>query len=202
MLIRMPMPIKVHYWHIILAWALLGPSSLLAQVLPTIRAVVGRPVLQELMGGCSLRCAFPWTTTAILPGRTRQPVYALDDCDASTAWIDPNPTVGTKLEFRFPAKLPTELNDTPFYGFDTVSGVIRPIENFKAYSRIKKAKVWYNGKPLFYVVFSDTPRWQSVTFEDIMARQGDLLAIEILEVYPGQKSPNVAITEVVLQGAH
>ena len=34
-------------------------------------------------------------------------LYA-DDNDASTAWIDPNPTVGTKLQFQFPGKLQDE----------------------------------------------------------------------------------------------
>jgi hypothetical protein len=80
-----------------------------AQWLPTIKAVVGQPVLQELMGGCSMQCAFPWTTSALVSGKSPQIVYTLDDNDASTAWIDPNPTIGTKLQFQFPAKLPSEL---------------------------------------------------------------------------------------------
>ena len=52
-----------------------------------------------------------------LGSRSKSPqiVYTLDDNDASTAWIDPNPTIGTKLQFQFPAKLPPELNGTPFY---------------------------------------------------------------------------------------
>ncbi len=149
-----------------------------------------------------MRCAFPWTTTALAPGKAPQPVYTLDDNSASTAWIDPNPTVGTKLQFQFPAKLPRDLNGTPFYGFDFASGTVMPFESFKNYSRIKKAEIFYNGKPLYYVSFADTYRWQNVFFEDIPANQGDTMTLEILEVYPGKKSSNVAVTEFVLQGAH
>ena len=66
----------------------------------------------------------------------------------------------------------------------------------------KKAKLFYNGKALNYVVFADTYRWQHVNFADIMANQGDKMTLEILEVYPGIKSPNAAVTEIILQGAH
>jgi hypothetical protein len=65
---------------------------------------------------------------------------------------------------QFPAKLPPELNGTPFYGFDFASGVDRPVEAFKNYARINKAKLFYNGKALYYVVFADTYRWQHVNF--------------------------------------
>jgi hypothetical protein len=87
----------------LLAMAVFWPLCLPAQWLPTIKAVVGQPVLQELMGGCSMRCAFPWTTSALFSGKSPQIVYTLDDNDASTAWIDPNPAIGTKLQFQFPA---------------------------------------------------------------------------------------------------
>jgi hypothetical protein len=113
------------------AVAVFWPLCLPAQWLPTIKAVVGQPVLQVLMGGCSMQCAFPWTTSALVSGKSPQIVYTLDDNDASTAWIDPNPTIGTKLQFQFPAKLPPELNGIPFYGFNFASGVVRPVEAFK-----------------------------------------------------------------------
>jgi hypothetical protein len=108
----------------LLAMAVFWPLCLPAQWLPTIKAVVGQPVLQELMGGCSMRCAFPCRTSALVSGKSPQIVYTLDDNDASTAWIDPNPAIGTKLQFQFPAKLLPELNGTPFYGFDFASGVV------------------------------------------------------------------------------
>jgi hypothetical protein len=173
-----------------LAWA--GPDLIQAQV--------GHPVVPELMGGCSLRCAFPWATFAMAPGKPQTPVYTLDDNDKDTAWTDA--VVGSKLFFQFPKKLPKELNDTPFYGFDFANGNIKNDELFKAYGRVKKMRLFYNGKPFADVALADTKRWQEVTFDDIMARQGDVFSVQILEIYPGAKFPAAAITEFILQGAH
>ncbi|KAB2640237.1 MAG: hypothetical protein DVB30_02265 [Verrucomicrobia bacterium] len=50
------------------AWSLLAllaiSSSVHADSLPLLKPKVGDPVLQELLGGCSLRCAFFWETLA------------------------------------------------------------------------------------------------------------------------------------------
>ena len=165
-----------------------------------IQAQVGHPVVQELMGGCSMRCAFPWQTFATLPGGSPTPVYTLDDNDADTAWMDG--VVGAKLTFQFPKKLPKELNDTPFYGFDIADGKITSDSEFKQWGRVKKVRLFYNGRAFADVAFADTRRWQNISFDDIMARQGDVFAMQILEVYPGSKYPMAAITELILQGAH
>ena len=41
-----------------------------------------------------------------------------------------------------------------------------------------------------------------MTFPDVFVRSGDSMTFEILEIYPGEKGAGVAITELVLQGAH
>jgi hypothetical protein len=147
-----------------------------------------------------MRCAFPWQTFATLPGKERTPVYTLDDNDTDTAWTDG--VVGARLTFEFPKKLPKELNDTPFYGFDIANGVIKNDGVFKQYGRVKKVRLYYNGKAFADVALADTRRWQNVTFDDIMARQADVFSMEILEVYPGTKFPTAGITELILQGSH
>ncbi len=167
---------------------------------PLIQAQVGHPVVQELMGGCSLKCAFPWETTAVLPGKSPVPVYTLDDNDEATAWTDG--VVGAKLYFQFPKKLPKELNDTPFYGFDIADGMVSSDSVFKQWGRVKKVRLYYNGKAFADVALANTRHWQNISFDDIMARQGDIFSMEILEVYPGNKYPTAAITELILQGAH
>ncbi|MGB8352642.1 MAG: hypothetical protein WCD79_02015 [Chthoniobacteraceae bacterium] len=186
---------------------LLIPCSLLAGDLPSLQAKIGEPVLQELMGGCSLKCAFPWEVD-IVPAatpndKTGHPVYATNDDDATSAWVDDGATsIGTKIIFHFPKKLPKELEQTPFYGFDIANGYTKSETIWKSYARIKKARLYYNNKPLYIVDFPDTRRWQQVSFDDIMVRHGESMTLEILEVYPGTKSQDVAITEIVLQGAH
>ena len=180
------------------------PASLLAQNLQVIKAEVDTPVLQELMGGCSLVCAFPWETKCLTPGKSSYPVYTLKDDDATTAWIDNRRegSIGTKLLFEFPKKIIRELRETPFYGFDLANGYVKSDSLWKSYSRVKKVRMSYNGKPLYFITFADSKRWQRVSFDDIFIKQGDSMSLEILEVFPGSKFPGVAITELVLQGAH
>ena len=190
-----------------LVFSILCPAALLAQNLPSLQAKTGMPVLQELMGGCSLKCAFPWEVYVVSSGaandKAGHPVYTTNDDDATTAWVDESATsVGTKLIFRFPKKLPKELEQTPFYGFDIANGLTKSESLWKSYARVKRAKLSYNGKPLYFIDFPDTRRWQQVSFDDIMIRHGDSMTLEIVEIYPGTKSQHVAITEIVLQGAH
>ncbi|CAN5763024.1 hypothetical protein BH09VER1_BH09VER1_50880 [soil metagenome] len=188
-------------WRVFLL-AFILPQGIWAG-LPTIKAVVGEPVVQALMGGCSLRCAFPWETKFVVPGQGAVVTYDLDDSYAASAWIDPHAGPGTKLTMQFPKKLPAEYKDNiPFYGFDIANGKVKPVEEFKRYARVKRLRMSYNGKAVCEIALADSWKWQHVTFDDIMANQGDEVTFEILETYPGTAFPNVAITEFLLQGAH
>jgi hypothetical protein len=172
---------------------------------PVIKANVDEPVLQELMGGCSLKCAFPWKVELQLSANQKPAATkVLNDDNAESAWVAPDGTsgVGVKFRFVFPKKLPPELEETPLYGLDFINGVWKSDEQWKAHGRVKKARLYYNDKPFRDLVFADSPRWQRVSFPDIMVRSGDSMSFEILEIYPGEKGAGAAITEIVLQGAH
>jgi len=171
--------------------------------LPTLKAKTGTPVVPELMGGCSMKCAFPWTVESV-PSTGGKPVKVtvLNDEKPSPAWTDPV-GVGARLTFRFPKKIPAEMDgQVPFYGLDVIDGDWSTEENWKTAARVKRVKVYYNGKPVFFVLFSDTRRWQHLSFDDIMVHSGDSMTLEILEIYPGAKSAPTAVSEIVLQGAH
>ena len=63
---------------------LLSCGVLGAEEIPQLKARAGMPVIQELMGGCSLTCAFPWeavTGTSTFGGG----IAALNDADSLTA---------------------------------------------------------------------------------------------------------------------
>jgi hypothetical protein len=80
---------------------------------PEMKAKVGEPVVQELMGGCSLKCAFHWNVEAqSLPGQKPVEVKVLNDENADTAWFAPDGTtgVGAKLRLLFPKKLSGEMD--------------------------------------------------------------------------------------------
>jgi hypothetical protein len=96
--------------------------------IPQLKAKAGMPVIQELMGGCSLTCAFPWeavTGTSTFGGG----IAALNDADSLTAWT--NAQIGDTLIFKFPSNLPRELNGTPFYGVDIAKWASASGERFQ-----------------------------------------------------------------------
>lgn len=174
-----------------------------AEELPILKATVGTPVVPELMGGCSMKCAFPWTVEA-RPAQAAKsaPVTTLNDNQPSPPWTNAH-AIGTKITFFFPTKLPSVMEDNvPFYGFDVINGDWTNEETWKNAARVKKARFWYNGKALYTVLFADTRHWQHFSFDDIMVHSGDRMTLEILEIYPGAKAGPLAISEVVLQGAH
>ncbi len=178
-----------------------------SEAVEQIKADVEEPVLEELMGGCSLKCAFRWHVEAV-PAKSgkAKPVKALNDESAQTPWTAPHASkkgkVGTKLRLVFPKKLPAEIEgETPVYGLDIINGYWKSEELWSEYARVKKVRLYYNNKPLCDVAFADTRRWQRSLFPDQMVRSGDSMMIEILEVYPGKRQ-EVAISELVLQGAH
>lgn len=178
---------------------LLLPGLLHAEDIPTLKARVGRPVVQELMGGCSLTCSLPWNATD--EDKSASKIAALNDSDAMTAWTEAE--AGEKLIFKFPANLPRELNGTPFYGIDIANGRLYPERDFKDLGRIKTMRLFHNGKPLYTIELADTRRWQHVEFDDVYLNIGDTLMLEILDLYPGRTTAKTAaITEIVLQGAH
>ncbi len=173
---------------------------------PVIKAKVEEPVLQELMGGCSLKCGFAWRVEMqSAAGQKPVAVKVLNDENADTAWVAPEGVsgVGVKLRLLFPKKLrKEEEGQIPLYGLDLINGDWKTEEQWRARGRVKRVRLYYNEKPFREVVFADSRRWQRLTFDDIMIRSGDSLTLEILEVYPGEKGAGAGLAEIVLQGAH
>jgi len=170
------------------------------------KAKVEEPVLQELMGGCSLKCGFSWSVELqATAGQKSVTVEVLNDENAETAWRAPagSSGVGARFKLVFPKKLRPEMEgETPLYGLDLINGDWKTDEQWKARGRVKRARLYYNDRPFRDVVFADSRRWQRLTFPDFMVRSGDSMTLEILEVYAGNKHAGAAITEIVLQGAH
>jgi len=173
---------------------------------PGIKAKVEEPVLQELMGGCSLRCGFPWGMEVHLAaGQKPIAVKVLNDDNAETAWVAPEGASGVGVKFRlvFPKKLRAEEEgQIAFYGLDFINGANKSEEQWKAHGRVKRVRLYYRDQPFREVLFADSRRWQRIEFPDLMVRSGDSMTFEILEIYPGEKGAGAAITEIVLQGAH
>jgi hypothetical protein len=172
---------------------------------PAVKAKTEEPVLEELLGGCSLRCAFRWSVE-VTAGTSEQgkAVKFLNDESAQTAWVAPdaNGGVGTRFRLLFPKKLPAEMEGAaPVYGLDLINGCWKTEELWEQHARLKKARLYYNGKPFCDVQFADSRRWERLTFPDFFVKSGDSMTLEVLEIFPGKGKP-LAITEIVLQGGH
>lgn len=150
-----------------------------------------------------MKCAFPWTVEGT-PSRAAKSakVTVLNDEKPSPAWTDPR-GIGAKITFLFPKTIPSEMDgEVPFYGLDIINGDWTTDATWKATARMKKARLYYNGKAIYDVSFPDTRRWLHVNFDDIMVHSGDRLTLVVLEIYLGRKGAPLAVSEVVLQGAH
>ena len=91
----------------------------------------------------------------------------------------------------------------PFYGLELINGDARGMLAWKGCAHIKKARLHYNGRALYDLVFPDTVRrWSTVAFDPIMIRSGDVIMLEILELHPHAAGDRLAIAEVKLMGAH
>lgn len=166
------------------------------------RAVKAEPVVEDLMGGCSLQCAFNWTVEVQMPGTGKYiPLPTLYDESAEVGWVTDADAVGALFRFTFPKKRTPELEETPLYGIDVVNGLWKTEDLWAEHARLKKVRLHFKGKPFRDVLFPDTRRWVQAEFPDIWIKAGDVLYMEVLEVYPG-KNRKLAISEFVLQGAH
>ncbi len=170
-----------------------------AETLPMIEAKVTYPVLQELMGGCSLRCAFFWETLA---GNPAKPASELCDDDAMTGWMAPDEWSNAPITFHLPAKLPRDCRDTPFYGLSLANGMIESPQAFRSHARVRTMRLSLNGKPIARLRLADTWKWQDFRFGDLLLNQGDVITLTIEEIYPGKESQKPVLTEIVLQGGH
>ncbi len=175
----------------------LHPAS--AETVPMIEAKVTYPVLQELMGGCSLRCAFFWKTLAGTPAK---PAAELCDDNAMTGWMAPDDWRNAPITFHLPAKLPHECRDIPFYGLSIANGMIESPQAFRSHARVRTMLLSLNGKPIARLRLADTWKWQDFRFGDLLLNQGDMITLTIEEIYPGKESQKPVLTEIVLQGGH
>jgi hypothetical protein len=62
--------------------------------------------------------------------------------------------------------------------------------------------VSHNDRFLFELALADTIAPQMFSFKDITIRPGDRVKLTILDVYPGEKFDDTAISEINLYGAH
>ncbi|WP_017733054.1 NADase-type glycan-binding domain-containing protein [Nafulsella turpanensis] len=136
-------------------------------------------------------------------------VKNLHDLDLATAWIEGASGYGARQSFSFVLSAEEPFNYKNFNGvIEIFNGYCKSESIWKANSRVKKLKMYYEDIPVCLVELADT--WQYQSFDighffksyrypdaPFQLSNGSSLKFEIIEVYPGEKYKDVAVSEFV-----
>ncbi|GAB5533786.1 MAG: hypothetical protein Rubg2KO_00350 [Rubricoccaceae bacterium] len=155
--------------------------------------------------GCSLACAIGWRTTAssTLPasGANTYTTDNLGDGTATTAWVEgvDGNGIGERLHLNIQT---VEMGGSiSFRGITLVNGYAKSADLWRKNGRVRSFRLWVDGEAHHTLDLADVMRPQSFDF-DLRVRSGSLIELEILDVYPGSRYEDTAISELVLSGAH
>ena len=129
------------------------------------------------------------------------------DLSYKTAWIEgvPGYGIGEYLLYSFPPENPRITKVI------IVNGYVKSANAWKENSRVKKLKMYINNKPFAILNLADTRREQSFSFapigngdrknfEMLKSKPWWTMKFEIMEVYPGDRYDDTAITEIYFDG--
>lgn len=133
-------------------------------------------------------------------GGKKYGIENLADDDPRTAWIE------GKTEYGLTEFLEIKLDDVHF-GTHTLAiynGYQSSIENFKNNSRVKTLGLYVDGEILYRFNLLDVMGKQVINYPtEISEKTGEgshVLRFIILDVYPGEKRKDTAISEMYFQG--
>jgi len=192
-------------------------TTILLSVSPQIEVKEGhptdfRPKGNEYGESCSLHCGLAWKVTASSELRNHEAIK-IDDGDARTAWIEGKSDygVGESVTFHFTKELWESDESHPdvrgrdkvnFNGFSVLNGYTKSEPLWHANSRVKRLRVYRNTEAVFDISLADSMAVQLVECSTIWLHPNDTIKVEIMEVYPGDKYKDTAITELTPEGAH
>jgi hypothetical protein len=122
------------------------------------------------------------------------------DFSFKTAWVEgvPRSGEGEYLEYSFKNESP-RVTDILIY-----NGYVKSAAGWKKNSRVKKLKLWVNGKAFAILELQDTRALQTFKLNGPLGRTKDgkdlILKFEILDVYKGDAYDDTAITEIYFDG--
>ena len=129
------------------------------------------------------------------------------DLNYATAWVEgvPGHGIGEFLVYHFPPQSP-RITDIII-----VNGLARTESGWRNNNRVKKIKLYINEVPSAILCLADTRDEQIFHFEpigygsrehydELITRPWWTLKFETLEIYPGEKYDDTAITEIYFDG--
>jgi len=111
----------------------------------------------------------------------------LHDWDPQTAWVEGDADYG--IGEYFEVDLLHGGNDVAIF-----NGYQRSYDSWRNNSRVKKFKIYGDNKPLCYLILNDKMGYQSFDIPEV--DDFTTYRFEIVEVYPGIKWKDVAISEI------
>jgi hypothetical protein len=115
------------------------------------------------------------------------------DLKLNTAWV-----VG-KADYGIVESIEFEAIQFPFHTIEIYNGFSKSLKAWKENSRVKKIKLFVNNNPRYILELKDTYQLQSFRIGTLNKDKGTLtLKFEIIDIYPGEKYKDTAITEINL----
>lgn len=190
--------------------AALAISSARSRSITTPTILEGPSTNQEWEWSCSIGCAIGWTVDASSRresiGRFDYGADKLDDARTETAWVEGGEGMGygERFVYRFPDSVFGDGMDcVSFWGVRIINGYTRNDRTWSENGRVKWMRIDINGRPAAFLHLLDTPQTQEVMWDALgYLRRGDSISFEIVDVYRGTKYEDVAISEILLHGAH
>jgi len=130
------------------------------------------------------------------------------DMDVTTAWVegDADYGIGAYLEYEFDTREMDYIGEDHTYAIYDIciaNGYKKSKRLWEANSRVKTLKMYVNGEPFALLELLDIFEFQTISVPKIPLPQKGLLTLrfEIVEVYPGTKYKDTAITELLFSGS-
>lgn len=193
-------------------------SLVLLQPVPTYKAVQSKDEdfmaeaedgVMEVLPGCSWYCGgaeiSAFNSSSDLPAY-KDNIYIPDmahDFNVSTAWIEGKKDygIGEFLEYAFDM---TAVNEHHL-GINKIilaNGYKKTKKTWEENSRVKKLKMYVDDAPVAILELLDSFEFQTIAIDAILLPQKKAMKIkfEIVEVYPGTKYKDTAISELLFDG--
>lgn len=163
----------------------------------------------EVLPGCSWYCGgfvsgFNASSTLSAQKNIRYAAELAHDFNITTAWVDGNPDygVGEYLEYSFDMTTIKEHHELGITKIIIANGYKKSKKIWQENSRVKKLKLYVDNKPFAHLELLDSYEFQTVAIGKLMLPQQHVMTLrfEIVEVYPGTKYQDTAITELLFDG--
>lgn len=182
-----------------------------APKLKVITADPGEPTESNELSMCSLGCAMGWHTKASsflkAQGDNTYDVRNIDDYRVNTAWVEgvKGYGIGETIAYTFTkedfekAKIGNRIN---FNGFLVLNGYCKDKKTWTENSRVKRIRIDHNEEQLYEAILYDSMNLQEIAFDSVYLQPSDTVTVTILEVYPGTRYQDTALSELIPTGAH